>query len=260
MKTSKRKLWSTLAGVAILSGAIAIPFVANAAPQSYADVPTSHPFFVQVEAISAAGITTGSNECAPPISPAYCPDSLVRRDAMAAFMERGFARVDGGAGDAIATDTAISSVAIAGMEAGATGAGTNGYVLATITGTVFAETNCPCIAAVGIFDNGALAGATAVLATAIDPGTFAYQTMIPIAGDTSHGYALGAATLDGTGLLDSTHVFGEISAVYVPFNGDATNTHTSAPTDMSIQEYLESDTSGVLDRLMEVRELLLEEE
>ena len=254
MRTSKRRLWSTLAGVAILSGVIAIPFAANAIVQSFADVPPTHPFFVEIESIKKAGITAGSNECAPPISPAYCPDSSVRRDAMAAFMERGFTRVDGGAGDAIANDTVVAGIAAATVEAGATGAGTNGYVLATVTGTAFSETNCPCVVAIGIFDNGAVAGATALLTTATDPGTFAYQAMIPIAGDTTHTYTLGAMTSDLVAGVESSHVYGEISSVYIPFNGDTTNTHTSAPTEMSFQEYFESDDTGVLARVLEMRD------
>jgi hypothetical protein len=72
---------------------VASAVTAFATSQSFSDVPPSHPFFKEIEAIKAAGITSGSTECNPAVTPAYCPDSLVRRDAMAAFMHRGFSRI-----------------------------------------------------------------------------------------------------------------------------------------------------------------------
>ena len=51
---------------------------------TFADVPTSHPFFPFIEALVAAGITTGCGD-APPL---FCPDGLVTRKQMAAFLAR----------------------------------------------------------------------------------------------------------------------------------------------------------------------------
>jgi hypothetical protein len=51
---------------------------------TFTDVPTSHPFFQWVEALVAAGITTGCN-VSPPM---YCPDDAVTRGQMAAFISR----------------------------------------------------------------------------------------------------------------------------------------------------------------------------
>jgi hypothetical protein len=47
---------------------------------TFSDVPTNHPFFRWVEAISAAGITGG---CGPGI---YCPDDPITRGQMAVFL------------------------------------------------------------------------------------------------------------------------------------------------------------------------------
>ena len=44
------------------------------APATFTDVPTSHIFFRFIEALAAAGITTGCN-ASPPL---YCPDPLRR--------------------------------------------------------------------------------------------------------------------------------------------------------------------------------------
>ena len=51
---------------------------------SFDDVPTGHPFFSVIEALVAAGITTGCS-AAPPL---YCPDGVVTRKQMAAFIAR----------------------------------------------------------------------------------------------------------------------------------------------------------------------------
>ena len=51
---------------------------------TFGDVPTGHPFFAFVEAMVAAGITTGC-QAAPPL---YCPDDPVTRGQMAVFISR----------------------------------------------------------------------------------------------------------------------------------------------------------------------------
>lgn len=51
---------------------------------TFDDVPTTHPFFRFVEALVAAGITTGCND-SPPL---FCPDGVVTRKQMAAFIAR----------------------------------------------------------------------------------------------------------------------------------------------------------------------------
>jgi hypothetical protein len=51
---------------------------------TFNDVPTNHPFFPFIEALVAAGITTGCDD-SPPL---FCPDGLVTRKQMAAFLAR----------------------------------------------------------------------------------------------------------------------------------------------------------------------------
>jgi hypothetical protein len=65
---------------------LAIPGVALASHQ-YSDVPANHPFHAEIGAIAGAGITGGFSDGT------YRPDNVVTRQAMAAFMERGFGRV-----------------------------------------------------------------------------------------------------------------------------------------------------------------------
>jgi hypothetical protein len=54
------------------------------AAATFGDVQTSHPFFPFIEALVAAGITGGCSE-SPPL---FCPDGVVTRKQMAAFLAR----------------------------------------------------------------------------------------------------------------------------------------------------------------------------
>jgi hypothetical protein len=53
---------------------------------TFNDVPTNHPFFQFIEALSASGITAGC-QANPPL---YCPDAPLTRKQMAAFLAKGF--------------------------------------------------------------------------------------------------------------------------------------------------------------------------
>ncbi len=54
------------------------------ATATFNDVPTSHPFFQFIEALSKSGITAGCN-AAPPL---YCPDGPLTRGQMAVFLAK----------------------------------------------------------------------------------------------------------------------------------------------------------------------------
>jgi hypothetical protein len=51
---------------------------------TFNDVPTNHQFFPFIEALAAAGITTGCSDNRP----LYCPDNFVTRGQMAALFSR----------------------------------------------------------------------------------------------------------------------------------------------------------------------------
>jgi hypothetical protein len=61
-----------------------LPVSPAPASATFNDVPTNHPFFQFVEALSASGITAGC-QAAPPL---YCPDSPVTRGQMAVFLAK----------------------------------------------------------------------------------------------------------------------------------------------------------------------------
>lgn len=54
------------------------------ATATFDDVPTNHVFFPFIEALAAAGITSGCST----IPPLYCPDAAITRGQMAAFLSR----------------------------------------------------------------------------------------------------------------------------------------------------------------------------
>jgi hypothetical protein len=76
---------------------------------------------VAIEAIAAAGITRG---CNPPYQTGYCPDSVVTRGQMAAFLVRALGLTDAGGGNSFADDDEsifendIAKLAAAGITRG----------------------------------------------------------------------------------------------------------------------------------------------
>lgn len=79
MFTRRRRLFGP--GALLIAVAIAFPLGVLAAA-TFSDVPESHPFYNDVEAVAAAGVTTGCG------GGKYCPDDNVTRAQMAAFMNR----------------------------------------------------------------------------------------------------------------------------------------------------------------------------
>jgi hypothetical protein len=66
-----------------LALALVIPAGVLAGGQTFSDVPPSHKFFKAIEAVAAADVTHGCGDGSK-----YCPDGLVTRGQMAAFLSR----------------------------------------------------------------------------------------------------------------------------------------------------------------------------
>ena len=80
-----------LCATALAATVVAVPVAL--ASDLFTDVPDANPFHNDIGAIARAGITQGKT-CVPPgTPPTYCPGENVTREAMAAFMHRGFGRV-----------------------------------------------------------------------------------------------------------------------------------------------------------------------
>lgn len=87
----QRPKWAWTLSVAVLAALIAAP-TAVWASHSFVDVPDDHVFHDDIDAIADAGVTRG---CNPPDNTEYCPDEVVTRGQMAAFMNR-LGALDGG--------------------------------------------------------------------------------------------------------------------------------------------------------------------
>lgn len=69
--------------VALALGAVLLPAsIGLAGSQRFTDVPTSHPFYGDIEALARSGVTGGCS------ATRYCPTSVVTREQMAAFLNR----------------------------------------------------------------------------------------------------------------------------------------------------------------------------
>ena len=83
---------SRLAMAPFLYRAAGSPDFAAPATTSFADVPTGHPFFREIEWMRASGVSTGTAQSNG--SPLYKPVDAVSRQAMAAFLNRSTALAD----------------------------------------------------------------------------------------------------------------------------------------------------------------------
>ena len=74
--------------ILVMGLALLIPAgVVLAGGQTFNDVPPSHKFYADIEAVAASGVTFGCGNGAN-----YCPNGLVTRGQMAAFLNRIFGR------------------------------------------------------------------------------------------------------------------------------------------------------------------------
>lgn len=90
-KSHQRPKWLRTLFVVTLTAVIAAP-TAVWASHRFVDVPDSNIFHDDIDAIADAGVTRG---CNPPDNTEFCPDDLVTREQMAAFMNR-LGALDGG--------------------------------------------------------------------------------------------------------------------------------------------------------------------
>jgi hypothetical protein len=208
-----------------LAGVVAVP-VALAAHQ-FADVPDTNPHHADIGGIALAGITTG---CNPPANTNYCPDQFVRRDQMASFLRRGLGRVALSSHESLlSASTGIppwhSFTITPGLPQGALD-GAQGFIKgdASLTFQLTNATGCPCRfrGALYLRDSGYMSPryADVVLSTVGEVAsmslTGARETNV--AGPNTVDIELFRADGGGTAF-----VYGNASALYVPFGSDGGN-------------------------------------
>jgi hypothetical protein len=197
----------------------------------FTDVPDASPFHGDIAAVKRAGITAGKT-CVPPgTPPTYCPAESITREAMAAFVHRGFGRVDGDVqGNYALTPTAID-VGVVTIDVGGV-AGQTQFV--KLDGAVGAFSASPTDVLFFMVQDGGgqltannsfTLGAPGPSGFAIDSG--ATTAVVAVPSGTTQTFRLKAAQFAGTG---GASVWGELSAVTAPFGATGTNTLGEATT------------------------------
>jgi hypothetical protein len=221
----------TLAVIAVTLGVLVVSVPLALAIHDFTDVPDANPFHADIAAIKRAAITSGKT-CDPPgTPPTYCPGEPITREAMAAFVHRGFGRAAYGQG----LETALNAVTYTDLtslviRAGGAPGGTGFIVLdASVTGIISSTTGCPCTAGFHIAGAGNTSGQHYVtldsLAT-LPGGNFGLNTgsvtwVIPVATAIDHLFTVKARIFGGTGSMEA---YAALSAQYVPFGSIGTDT------------------------------------
>jgi hypothetical protein len=146
-RSNQRRRVHRWIALGVLVGLLAIAVPSGLAIHEFTDVPDANPFHGDISAIKGAGITSGKT-CVPPgTPPTYCPTEGITREAMAAFVHRGFGRVAFG-GESLfllpTTQTPVNiaeiTLAIGGAPGGTQFVKVDGAVGTSITST----SGCPC--------------------------------------------------------------------------------------------------------------------
>jgi len=225
----RRRAWVALAGLAAL---LAVGVPGALAIHDYTDVPDSNPFHEDIAAVKRAGITTGKT-CDPPgTPPTYCPSEPITREAMAAFVHRGFGRVAFQQGLETALNSATyTDLATVTIKAGGAAGGTGFIVIdAPVTAIITSTTGCPCMGAFHIAGFGGLASSQryvtldsvtsggAVSGFGID--TISLSWVVPVDTTPLHLITVRGQIVGGTGGMEA---YAAITAQYVPFGSTGTD-------------------------------------
>jgi hypothetical protein len=217
------RLWIVVASIVGLL-TVAVP-VAWASHQ-FTDVPNASPFHDDIGAVKDAGITAGKT-CTPPgTPPTYCPSESITREAMAAFVHRGFGRVaDNEDGNFSLDGGALTDVAVITVSVGGTAGGTQ---FVKLDGTVGAVTNTPNddvvfeISQDGVGEITFLSGFTLGPAgpSGLSIGSGATTVAVAVPSASTQTFRLEAADFANSGGIQA---WGELSASTAPFGSAGGN-------------------------------------
>jgi hypothetical protein len=204
---------------------LAVGVPVGLAIHDFTDVPDASPFHGDIAAVKRAGITAGKT-CVPPgTPPTYCPAEGITREAMAAFVHRGFGRVDGNIQGNFALTPSPIDVAVLTIEIGGV-AGQTQFV--KLNGQVGGFASSPTDVLYWIVqdgggqltaNNGFSLAANGPSGLSINSG--ATTAVVAVASGTTQTFRLQAVEFAGTG---AGFVWGEFSAVTAPFGATGTNT------------------------------------
>ena len=210
-----------------LVAALAVAVPVAWASHDFTDVPDASPFHGDISAVKGAGITAGKT-CVPPGTlPTYCPTESITREAMAAFVHRGFGRV--GFSESVVTVPSDGIlVAVVPIAVGGTAGGTQFVRLDAVLSTAIdSMSGCPCQTAWFIVwlegDDNSFAGFTAntfVGASGVGFDGASAATVFAVPSGTTQTFGLVALPQDGTGIVGA---HGVLTAMTVPFGSTGAN-------------------------------------
>lgn len=226
MRVRTRTTFLLATVVALVAGAAG----AVLASHQFSDVNDDHVFHDEIDALAGAGITQGYPDGT------FRPSTDVTRGAMAAFLARGNTRVAGGDGSGSLSPTTGPTegvLASATMTAGATGDGSNGFVLAiaSVTARTDDAVDCPCEVFTRVHRRSddqvvAFANYTTMPGEATDTGETSTSVtttgIIALPTDTTETYDLVVGTTDVD--VEEIQFEGDLTAIYAPFGPEGTNT------------------------------------
>lgn len=229
-KNWPRRRWVLLAG---LVGLLAVSVPSALAIHDFTDVPDASPFHGDISAVKGAGITAGKT-CDPPgTPPTYCPTEDITREAMAAFVHRGFGRtgIDNGPDVPISgvTDLAVATVQVGGVAGQTQFVHLNG-VIGTCDNCLPPTGVCPCVTTFYLTQDGVglISLFTYNTNYEFDVQSGAVTAVVPVPSGTSQTFRLRAESVCcGTPISDA---WGELSVMTAPFGSTGANTLGNSST------------------------------
>jgi hypothetical protein len=220
-------------GVLALAGLLVIGVPSALAIHDYTDVPDSSPFHGDIAAVKRAGITAGKT-CTPPgTPPTYCPTEAITREAMAAFVHRGFGRAAQSSSNEIPIDDTGVDLGSMTIQIGGVAGQTQFVKLdGAVTTYISSTTGCPCETAYVIYQDGvgAVSPVHYLDNDSVTPSGFgddsgAATAVVATPTATTQTFRILAVRSDGNPTsTGSVTGYGALTAVTAPFGSTGTDT------------------------------------
>ena len=212
-----------------LGAALVVAVPSALAIHQFTDVPDANPFHGDIAAISGAGITSGKT-CVPPgAPPTYCPTEGITREAMAAFVHRGFGRAASAiVFNQVLTDS-FADLDTLTITTGGVAGGTGFLKIDAQVGLfAFSATGCPCqgefrvsVDGVGDVFSHAWTQFDSIASSGFGIDHSAITGVVAVPTATAQTIRVQGSRVGGSGSITG---FGQVTATYIPFGSTGGST------------------------------------